>query len=153
MGKSPDNAFALDLQGGRRRVRDKMKGGAAPAPNTSNHAQVIEVLNDALVTEIVSMLRYKNHAYAARDPDGQLVAAELLEHTHEEQQHGDQFARGIDPHMLREDLIAQRIAIETCAEIARRIGDSEPATRHALESILVKEEEHADDLARLLADL
>ena len=180
MTKSAENTFALDLDGIRRRARENMKDGAMTTSNTSNHARVIEVLNDALATEIVCVLRYKSHYYAAKGPGGRVAAEEFLAHAGEEQQHADQLAERIDQlggkpdldpahlvkrshteyrqgddikHMLKEDLIAERIAIETYTEVIRWLGDTDPTTRRVLESILAKEEEHADDLAKLLAGL
>jgi bacterioferritin len=174
------NSFALDLTKIRRRAREQMKAGAVTRANTTDVVRVVDVLNQALATEIVCVLRYKNHYYMARGTRGQIVAEELLEHATEEQRHADQLAERIvqlggiprfDPEglatrshteyregdslrqMVCEDLVAERIAVETYTEMIRWIGEGDPTTRRVLESILESEEEHADDLAELLEDL
>jgi len=141
---------------------------------------VLRLLNEALATEIVCVLRYKRHYYMARGIHSQAVADEFLEHATEEQGHADRIAARItqlggapdfDPkglhtrshseyvegsilvEMIKEDLVAERIAIDTYAEMIRYIGDDDPTTRSMLEEILSNEEEHADDLANLLATL
>ena len=174
------NTFELDLDKIRQRARERMKQGAVTVANTADVVRVIDVLNQALATEIVCVLRYKNHYYMARGTRGQTVAAEFLEHAGEEQQHADAIAERIaqlggtpelNPkglatrshteyregdglrQMVLEDLVAERIAIETYTEIIRWIGEDDPTTRRMIETILAKEEEHADDLAELLEDL
>ena len=138
---------------------------------------VIDLLNQALATELVCVLRYKRHYFMASGIHAQAVAVEFLEHATEEQGHADQIAARItqldgepdfDPKglatrshaeyvagttlidMIQEDLVAERIAIDSYAEMARYIGDDDPTTRRMLESILAVEEEHADDLKNLL---
>lgn len=171
------NHFELDLKAIRKRARENMKDGPVTQANTSDKERVISVLNDALATEIVCVLRYKSHAYAARGPSGEVAAQEFLEHAAEEQAHADSLADRIDelggtPNLdpasfakrshteyivgdtlkalLVEDLVAERIAIESYTEIIRWLGDRDPTTRRLLEGILSKEEEHADDMAKLL---
>ena len=180
MSNTIENSFALDLEAVRRRAREHMKDGAVTAANKSDHARVIEVLNDSLATEIICVMRYKNHYFAAKGPRGKIVAEEFLQHAAEEQQHADQLAERIDQlggvpdldpahitkrshteylpgielkQMLKDDLVAERIAIETYTEIIRWLGDADPTTRRVFEDILAKEEEHADDLSKLLEDL
>ena len=175
--RSNKQPFRTDLEAIRRRARDKMNDGAVTASNLADRVRLIEVLNDVLATELVCVLRYRNHYYVASGIHGETVAGEFLEHARDEDQHADMVARRItqlgghpnlDPAnlsgrshseyetgdslqaMIREDLIAERIAIETYAEIVRWIGDDDPTTRRMMEEILAKEEEHADDLANLL---
>jgi bacterioferritin len=138
---------------------------------------VVSLLNDALATELVCVLRYKRHYFMASGIDAEAVAKEFLEHANEEQTHADALAARIvqlggEPdfspdklasrshseyvagdslyEMMREDLIAERIAIDTYGQIIRYIGDDDPTTRRLLEDILANEEEHADDLASML---
>jgi bacterioferritin len=141
---------------------------------------VIRLLNEALATEIVCVLRYKRHYFMAQGIHAQAVQAEFLEHANEEQQHADQIAERIvqlggapnfNPEgllsrshaeyveggslvdMIKEDLVAERIAIDSYADMARYFGDKDPTTRRMIEGILAMEEKHADDLANLLATL
>jgi bacterioferritin len=138
---------------------------------------VLKLLNEALATEIICVLRYKRHYYMAQGIHAEGVAAEFLEHATEEQQHADQIAERItqlggEPdfspdgltsrshaeyvegssleEMIKEDLIAERIAIDSYREMVNYLGQEDSTTRRMLEEILAKEEEHADDLARLL---
>ncbi len=174
------NTLEMDLTKIRQRARAQMEKGAVTEANNTNVKNVVAVLNQALATEIVCVLRYKNHYFMARGVKGQIVAEEFLEHAGEEQQHADQIADRIvqlggrpdmNPkelaahshteyregdnlkQMIVEDLVAERIAIETYTEIIRWIGEDDPTTRRMLESILEKEEEHADDMSELLEDL
>jgi len=171
------NSFKADIEEIRRRARDKMEDGAVTGSYTADPVKVIEVLNEALATEIVCTLRYKNHYYMAQGIHAESVAAEFLEHANEEQMHADAIAKRItelngrpnfDPdglktrshaeyrdvdtleEMIREDLVAERIAISTYSEIVRWLANDDPTTRRLIEEILAKEEEHADDLAKLL---
>ncbi len=173
------DTFQLDLTEIRRRAREHMNQGAITGAYRADKKQVLEVLNQALATEIVCVLRYKNHYYMARGIRGQACAAEFLQHAAEEQQHADLIAERIaqlggtpnlDPEglatrshseyhsgenlkqMLVEDLVAERVAIETYAAIVRWLGDADPTSRRLMETLLAKEEEHADDLAHLLQD-
>ncbi len=170
-------AFTMDLQTIRARAREKMADGAVTGAYLADREQVVGVLNEVLATEIVCVLRYRNHYYMASGINAQPVAAEFLEHANEEQQHADWVAERItqlggspnfDPEglatrahaeyaegdtlaaMIREDLVAERIAIETYSEIVRWLKDNDPTTRRIIEDILKMEEEHADDLASLL---
>jgi bacterioferritin len=174
------NTFKADIEEIRRRAREKMEDGAVTASYGADRQKVIEVLNEVLATEIVCTLRYKNHYYMAHGIHAQSVADEFLEHAMEEQRHADMVAKRItelngrpnyNPDglstrshaeyaegetlaaMIREDLIAERIAISTYSEIVRWLGNDDPTTRRMIEEILAKEEEHADDLANLLGHL
>jgi bacterioferritin len=169
--------FNLDLQEVRRRARSDVENGAVTAAYRGDRGQVIELLNQALSTELVCNLRYRRHyfmASATAGIAGFAIADEFLEHANQEQAHADRIAERIvqlggepdfDPRhlaershaeyvagtdlksMLHEDLVAERIAIQTYAEMVRFIGDSDATTRRILEEILEQEEEHADDLA------
>jgi bacterioferritin len=156
-----------------------MEKGAVTEGYRADRETVIRILNEALATEIVCVLRYKRHYYMASGIHAQAVAQEFLEHANEEQGHADQIAERIvqldgEPNfspdglssrshseyvegttlldMLKEDLVAERIAIESYGEIVRYLGADDPTTRRLMESILAVEEEHADDLLNLLAD-
>jgi bacterioferritin len=174
------NEFKSDLQGIRQRAREKIEQGAVTASYGADRERVIDVLNEVLATEIVCMLRYRNHHYMASGIHSGSVAAEFLEHANEEQAHADQIAKRItelggtpnfDPkgmqtrshaeykegkdlgEMIVEDLVAERIAVATYSEIIRWLGNGDPTTRRMMEEILAVEEEHADDLARLLKQI
>jgi bacterioferritin len=174
------NEFKADIEEIRRRARTKLEEGPVTASYQADRAKVIEVLNEVLATEIVCTLRYKNHYFMAQGIHSQAVANEFLEHANEEQQHADMVAKRItelggmpnlDPDglrtrshaeykaggsledMIREDLIAERIAVSTYSEIVRWLGNDDPTTRRMIEEILAKEEEHADDLAKLMTQL
>ena len=169
--------FLSDIQTLRRRAREHMEQGAVTEGYRADRETVIRVLNEALATEIVCVLRYKRHHFMADGIHAQAVAAEFLEHANEEQVHADQIAQRIvqlggEPNfspegmltrshseyveganlldMIKEDLVAERIAIDSYSEIVRYLGGNDPTTRRMLEEILAKEEEHADDLAKLL---
>ena len=175
----PDE-FILDLESIRSRARQKMDDGAVTEANTMDIEAVVSVLNEALATEIVCVLRYKNHYYTAQGLNAKAVAAEFLEHAAEEQSHADRICERIvqlggSPNLnpdglksrshseyveadtlraqIKEDLIAERIAIESYTEIIRWLGDGDPTTRRLMEDILANEEEHADDLSSLLAQV
>ena len=170
--------FKSDIQEIRRRARQHVEDGAMTEAYLADRPTVIKLLNEALATEIVCVLRYKRHHYMAEGLSSESVAAEFLEHANEEQVHADNIAARIvqlggepdfDPKnlltrshseyvegttlvdMLREDLVAERIAIESYSDVIRWIGDGDPTTRRMLEEILANEEEHADDLKSLLA--
>ena len=172
--------FKTDLETIRRRARQRMEDGAVTGAYLADRDRVIEVLNEVLATEIVCVLRYKNHYFMASGINAQPVAQEFLQHAHEEQQHADMVAQRItqlggNPNlnpeglatrahaqyveaatlerMIREDLVAERIAIETYAEIIRWLGTDDPTTRRLMEDLLKVEEEHADDLANMLQTL
>jgi bacterioferritin len=172
--------FRLDLEAIRKRARDKMSEGAVTGAYLADRARVVDVLNEVLATEIVCVLRYKNHYFVASGIHAKSVAEEFLEHAQEEQEHVDLVAKRITQlngipnfnpeglatrshaeyrespkleEMIREDLIAERVAIETYSTIIRWLGDGDPSTRRLMEQILVVEEEHAEDLANLLGGL
>lgn len=169
--------FELDLERIRERAREKIRDGAVTPAYSADRDRVLEILNDILATEIVCALRYKNHYHMAYGVHGETVAAEFLEHANQEQQHADQVAARIaqlggNPNMapdtlasrshaeyreadsltdmIREDLIAERVAIDTYSEVVRWLGDGDVTTRRLIETLLAQEEEHADDLAKLL---
>ncbi len=172
--------FLTDIKTLRERAREKIEQGPITASYGADRDRVIEVLNEALATEIVCVLRYKRHYYMADGLNAGPVAAEFLQHATEEMGHADLIALRItqlqgEPNfnpdgitdrshaeyvegttlveMIREDLVAERIAIESYSEIIRWLGDKDTTTRRLMEDILAVEEEHADDLLSLLADL
>ena len=169
--------FLTDIKTLRERARQKIEEGPITAAYGADRDRVIEVLNEALATEIVCVLRYKRHYFTSRGIHSQAVAAEFLQHANDEQGHADEIALRItqlqgspnfDPdglttrshaeyddsetirEMLQEDLVAERVAIESYSEIIRWLGDDDVTTRRMLETILAVEEEHADDLLNLL---
>jgi bacterioferritin len=161
----------------RERARQDIEQGAVTAGYQADCQAVVNMLNDSLATEIVCVLRYRRHHFMARGIHSQAVASEFLIHSNEEQGHADQLAARIvqlggEPDfspdslvsrshaeyvagatladMIKEDLVAERIAIDSYREFIAYLGDKDPTTRRMLESILAVEEEHADDLADLL---
>jgi bacterioferritin len=175
--KSGDVSFLTDVKELRRRARQHIENGAVTAGYRADRETVIRLLNEALATEIVCVLRYKRHYFMASGIHAQTVAAEFLEHANEEQGHADQLAERItqldgapnlNPEgmlsrshseyvegetlldMLREDLVAERVAIDSYSEMIRYLGDKDFTTKRMLEGILAVEEEHADDLKTLL---
>ena len=174
------NEFLTDIKTLRERARQHIEKGAVTENYKADRETVIRLLNEALATEIVCVLRYKRHYYMATGIHAQAVAAEFLQHANEEQTHADQIsarivqlqgAPNLNPEgllsrshseyiegetlidMIKEDLVAERIAIDSYAEMIRYIGEGDPTTKRMLEGILAMEEEHADDLANLLATL
>ena len=172
------NEFKADLETIRRRAREKMEQGPVTSAYQADLGRVIEVLNEVLATELVCVLRYKNHYFMASGIHASPVASEFLEHANEEQQHADMIAKRITElggvpnfnpeglqtrshaeykegssleEMIREDLVAERIAIASYSEIVRWLGNDDPTTRRMIEQILAVEEEHADDMAKLLS--
>ncbi|HEX8791927.1 MAG TPA: ferritin-like domain-containing protein [Polyangiaceae bacterium] len=170
--------FLSDIQEIRRRAREHIERGALTEGYKADRTTVLRLLNEALATEIVCTLRYKRHYYMAKGLTSASIAAEFLEHANDEQQHADRIAERIaelegepdyNPEglatrshseysegedlvdMLKEDLVAERIAIESYAEMVRFLGNDDPTSRRMIEEILAKEEEHANDLADLLA--
>jgi bacterioferritin len=175
-----NGAFLSDVKELRRRAREHMESGPVTPGYRADREKVIEILNDALATEIVCVLRYKRHYYMATGLDSEPVAQEFLEHAQEEDRHADLIAVRItqlggepdlDPSslasrshseyvegvslidMIREDLVAERVAIESYREIVQFLGNDDPTSRRIMEEVLAKEEEHADDLSKLLARL
>ncbi|HZR37391.1 MAG TPA: ferritin-like domain-containing protein [Nevskia sp.] len=172
--------FLTDIKTIRARARQHMLRGAVTEGYKADRETVIRLLNEALATEIVCTLRYKYHYFMASGIHAQSVAAEFLEHAGEEQAHADRIAERIvqlggapnlSPDnllsrshseyvegsdltsMIREDLVAERIAIDSYREIIQYLGDKDPTSRRVMEEILAKEEEHADDLQTLLEGL
>jgi bacterioferritin len=171
------HVFRTDLEAIRQRARQKMHDGAVTGAYLADRDQVIKVLNEVLATELVCVLRYKNHYFMASGINAEPVAQEFLQHANEEQGHADLVAQRItqlggvpnfNPEglatrshaeykegdtlvsMIEEDLVAERIAIETYSEIVRWLGNDDPTTRKLVEDLLKVEEEHADDLVNLL---
>lgn len=172
------NTFKADFEEIRRRAREHMEQGSVTEAYKADVDKVVSVLNEVLATEIVCTLRYKAHYYMAQGIHSQAIAEEFLQHSNEEQQHADMVAKRITElngkpnfnpdglhtrshaqysvgakleDMIREDLVAERIAIGTYSEIVRWLGTDDPTTRRMMEQILATEEEHADDMAKLLA--
>jgi bacterioferritin len=166
-----------DVQALRARAREHVERGAVTPAYAANRDTVLRLLNEALATELVCILRYRRHYYMAQGLQSEAVKNEFLEHAEEEQAHAHLIAERIvqldgepnfDPRglaershaeyvagttlteMIRENLIAERVAIESYKEMLRFIGEDDPTTRRMLESILAKEEEHAEDLASLI---
>ena len=172
--------FVSDIEEIRRRARQHMENGAVTDNYRGDRETVIRILNEALATEIVCVLRYKRHYYTASGIHSQAVKEEFAEHAREEQEHADLIAERItqldgEPNfspegmmsrshseyaegtsladMIREDLVAERIAIDSYGEIIRYLGDSDPTSRRLMEHILAKEEEHAEDLKSLIENI
>tara|TARA_R110002110_G_scaffold351398_1_gene561393 strand:- start:173 stop:703 length:531 start_codon:yes stop_codon:yes gene_type:complete len=172
-----DKAFLTDVKTLRERARKKIEEGAVTQGYAADKQVVIDLLNTALATELVCVLRYKRHYYMASGLKAQAAAEEFLEHANEEQQHADMLAERITQlggqpdfspdglhsrshseyiegeslkEMLVENLVAERIAIDSYGEAIRFLGDDDPTTRRMLEDILATEEEHADDLSGLM---
>lgn len=170
-------SFISDIKELRRRARQHIENGAVTDGYKVDRPTALKLLNEALATEIVCVLRYKRHFYAATGLDAEGAKAEFLQHATEEQQHADQIAERItqlggEPNlnpegmltrshseyiegttlvdMIKEDLVAERIAIESYSEMIRFFGDGDPTSRRLMEEILAKEEEHANDLSDLL---
>jgi bacterioferritin len=178
--KDESRPFVTDVQELRRRAREHMEEGAVTSGYRADRNTVIRILNEVLATEIVCVLRYKRHYYMATGIHAQAVAEEFLQHAKEEQGHADIVAERItqlggEPNlnpeglstrshsqyvegkslldMVREDLVAERIAVESYSDIIRYLGDDDPTTRIAMETIMAKEEEHADDMKKILETL
>ena len=172
--------FLTDVQTLRQRAREQIEQGPITDAYGADRQRVIQVLNEALATELVCILRYKRHYFTAQGMQAATAAAEFLQHANEEQLHADQIATRItqlqgdpdfDPdtltarshaeyvagssliEMVKEDLIAERVAIESYSEIIRWLANDDPTTRRLMEEILATEEEHADDMLQLLNDL
>jgi bacterioferritin len=161
----------------RKRARQHIHDGSVTAGYSANRKRVIELLNASLATELVCVLRYRRHHFMAKGIHSQSVAQEFFDHSNEELGHADELAERIvqlggEPDfapaglvgrshaeyvegdtlasMIREDLVAERIAIDSYRDIIKFLGVDDPTTRRMLEGILAVEEEHADDLADLL---
>jgi len=169
--------FLTDISEIRRRAREHLEEGAVTKDYEGDVKVAIQLLNDALATEIVCVLRYSSHYVAAQGIQSEAVKAEFGAHAREEQQHAMQLAERINQlggtanfnpegllsrsasqfvagknlvDMIREDLVAERIAVQTYQEMIRYFANHDPTTRRLLEEILAKEEEHANDMHDLL---
>ena len=174
---SGTSAFVADIGAIRARARKHIEDGAITASYAADREAVIALLNDALATEIVCVLRYKRHYFMASGLMADAIKSEFLEHANEEQAHADliaerivqlggepdlnpdllsgrahaQYVEGSDLRdMVKEDLIAERIAIDSYRAIIDFIGDKDTTTKRMMEHILAQEEEHADELADML---
>ena len=177
---APQTPFLTDVATLRQRARAHIEEGAVTQNYGLDTKVVVKVLNEALATEIVCVLRYKRHYFTAKGIHSESVKSEFLQHAQEEQAHADLLAGRIvqlggEPdfnpeglasrshsqydasegirQMLQEDLFAERIAIESYREIVQWLGDKDSTTRKMMEEILASEEEHADDLVSLLEGL
>jgi len=177
MSKSSKGEFVMDLERIREQARKDMDDGPVTQSYGADRETVLKLLNGSLATELVCVLRYKRHYFMAKGINSEAVAQEFLEHANEEQGHADTLAARIvqlggEPDftpdtlssrshseykegtsltdMIRENLIAERIAIDTYREIIRYLGDGDVTPRRIFEEILAVEEEHADDMADLL---
>src|SRR4030088_2027868 len=175
-----EKPFLTDVQELRRRARQHIEEGAVTDAYRGDRETVIKLLNEALATEIVCVLRYKRHYFMAQGINADPIAQEFLQHANEEQGHADQIANRIvqlggapnlNPEgmllrshseyvegttlldMIKEDLVAERVAIDSYTEMIRYVGDDDYTTRGMLEGILAVEEEHAEALSSFLSDL
>ncbi|MGB2725132.1 MAG: ferritin-like domain-containing protein [Nitrospira sp.] len=173
----PQVSIIKDVQTIRERARQHIEEGAMTFDYKADRETVIKLLNEALATEIVCVLRYRRHYFTAEGMNAESVKSEFLAHAGEEQAHADQLAERIvqlggEPNlspegladrshseyiegenledMIKEDLVAERIAIESYRDMIAFVGSDDPTTRRLLEEILMKEEEHAEDLVSLL---
>ncbi len=182
--REPTNrTFSLDLEGIKQRARTHMNEGAVTPGYQGDRETIIKLLNDSLATELVCVLRYRNHHFMSASLGGiagHAVTGELLQHSQEELAHADRLAQRITqlgglpdfaPNtltarshadyaisgslrgMLTEDLVAERIAIESYSAIIAFVGEKDPTTRRLFEEILAQEEEHADELSDFLKRL
>ena len=172
-----DKPFLTDIKTLRERARQHIENGAVTQGYSADRETVIKLLNEALATEIVCVLRYRRHYFMAAGINAESVAAEFLQHSNEEQGHADQISQRIvqlkgEPNlnpegllsrshaeyvegetltdMIKEDLVAERIAIDSYREMITYFGNTDPTSRRLMEEILAVEEEHADDLVTLL---
>jgi len=172
--------FLTDLKTIRARAREHLRDGAVTQGYKADRPKVIALLNEALATEIVCTLRYRYHYYMASGIHAKGVAAEFLEHANQEQAHSDLLAKRITQldgkpnfnpdglsarshaeyvegnslvEMIEENLVAERIAIDSYREIVQYLGNDDPTTRRLMEEILAQEEEHAEDLGTMLGEL
>ncbi|MEO7067090.1 MAG: DUF892 family protein [Rhodanobacter sp.] len=172
--------FVSDIENIRKRARKDIDKGAMTAGYSADRETVVKLLNQALATELVCVLRYKYHYYMASGIHSQAIKAEFLAHANEEQGHADLLAERITQldgkpnlspvglldrshadyvegedlvDMIKEDLVAERIAIDSYREVINYVGSDDPTTRRVLEGILAMEEEHAEDMNTLLEQL
>ena len=180
ISQPPAHAMLSDVETLRKRARADMDDGAVTDGYSLDAGEVCRLLNDALATETVCVLRYRRHHFMASGLVGASVAAEFLEHSQEEQRHADLLAGRIvqlggepdfNPEtlaarshaeyvegsslidMIRENLVAERIAIDSYRELANYLADRDPTTRRMIEGILAVEEEHAEDMKDLVEGL
>lgn len=169
--------FLTDVRTLREKARENLMNGPVTSAYGIDVHKVVDLLNTALATEIICVLRYRQHHFAAKGLNSEPVAQEFLAHSNEEQEHADQLASRIvqlggtpvmEPgqvksvshteyvaadsltQMIEENLVAERIAIAAYTEMINWLGSADPTTRRVLESILAREEEHADDMLTLL---
>lgn len=169
-----------DVQALRDRARQHIDDGAVTAGYQADREIVLKLLNEALATELVCVLRYRRHHFMAKGITSRSIADEFLVHSNEEQEHADRIAERIvqlagEPDfapdglaarshseyvvgatledMIAEDLVAERIAIDSYRGMVQYLGDKDPTSRRLMEEILAKEEEHADELADLVQEL
>lgn len=174
------NVELTDVQTLRKRARQHVEQGAVTEGYQADRKEILRLLNESLATELVCVLRYKRHYFMASGIKASVAAEEFLEHANQEAEHADKLAERIvqlggEPdfnpdnltknshaqyvagnslkEMVLEDLVAERIAIDSYREIIQYIGDTDPTTRRIFEDILAQEEEHADDMADILKDL
>lgn len=172
--------FVTDIETIRARARLHIERGPITDAYIADRDRVIAVLNEVLATELVCVLRYKRHYFTAVGINAGPVAQEFLEHATEEQQHADMAAQRIsqlggEPNfspeglaarshteydsspglleMVKEDLVAERIAVASYQEIVRWLGNDDPTTRRMIETILAQEETHAEDLLNILQEM
>ena len=174
------DAHLTDVATLRSRARQNVENGAVTEGYDADREEIIRLLNASLATELVCVLRYKRHYFMASGVKAAVAAQEFLEHATQEAEHADKLAERIvqlggEPEfnpdllsknshaqyvagnslkeMVYEDLVAERIAVDSYREIIQYIGDKDPTTRRIFEDILAQEEEHADDMADILQDL
>jgi len=176
----PKTSLLTDIETLRTRARQHIEEGSVTAGYSADREIVLKLLNDSLATELVCVLRYRRHHFMAQGIHSQAVAQEFLDHSNEEQGHADQIAERIVQlggapdfapdglasrshaeyvegdslvSMIKEDLVAERIAIDSYRDIIQYLGNQDPTTRRLMEAILAVEEQHADELAGLLETL
>lgn len=170
--------FVIDIRTIRDRARKQIEEGALTQGYKAKPEVVLRLLNEALATELVCTLRYRRHYYMAKGIHSESVKKEFLEHAQEEQMHADKIADRIvqlggEPNlspdglltrshsqyaeggsledMIKEDLVAERIAIDSYRAMIEYLADDDPTTKRLLEEVTAKEEEHAEELASLLS--
>lgn len=173
-----DHSFPTEIQTARARDSAHLAQSAIGAGYSADRATLLQLLNDALATELVCVLRYRRHSFMARGMRSQRVAEEFLDHSNEELQHADQLAERIVQlggapdfapdgltgrshaeylggytlaSMIRENLVAERIAVDNYRDVVRYLGGDDPVTCRMIEGILLVAEEHADELSDLLS--
>ena len=179
MNSAPQSQLS-DVNTLRQRARQNVEDGAVTQGYSADRETVLRLLNESLATELVCVLRYKRHYFMANGLKANVAADEFLEHATQEAEHTDRLAERIvqlggEPEfnpdtlsknshaqyvagntlkeMVYEDLVAERIAVDSYREIIQYIGDKDPTTRRIFEDILAQEEEHADDMSDLLQGL